>query len=53
MDIPKDWKPNRIREQLENVLMDLENEKVISHWGIVIHLMNNKLGNVIGLKLLR
>ncbi|WP_144502403.1 helix-turn-helix domain-containing protein [Bacillus thuringiensis] len=32
MDIPKDWKPNRIREQLENVLMDLENEKVISHW---------------------
>lgn len=33
MDIPKDWKPNRIREQLENVLMDLENEKVISHWG--------------------
>ncbi len=27
MDIPKDWKPNRIREQLENVLMDLENEK--------------------------
>ncbi|HDR7355673.1 XRE family transcriptional regulator [Bacillus wiedmannii] len=32
MDIPKDWKPNRIKEQLENVLMDLENEKVISHW---------------------
>ncbi|MGW5983983.1 helix-turn-helix domain-containing protein [Bacillus mycoides] len=32
MDIPEDWKPNRIREQLENVLMDLENEKVISHW---------------------
>lgn len=32
MDIQKDWKPNRIREQLENVLMDLENEKVISHW---------------------
>ncbi|CAM4267526.1 helix-turn-helix domain-containing protein [Bacillus paramycoides] len=32
IDIPKDWKPNRIREQLENVLMDLENEKVISHW---------------------
>ncbi|PEP90510.1 hypothetical protein CN582_28820 [Bacillus wiedmannii] len=32
MDIPKDWKPNRIREQLENVLMDLESEKVISHW---------------------
>ncbi|PFI80324.1 helix-turn-helix domain-containing protein [Bacillus cereus] len=32
MDIPKDWKPNRIREQIENVLMDLENEKVISHW---------------------
>ncbi|HDR3523496.1 XRE family transcriptional regulator (plasmid) [Bacillus cereus] len=32
MDIPKDWKPNRIREQLENVLMDLENEKVISRW---------------------
>lgn len=32
MDIPKDWKPNRIREQLENVLMDLEKEKVISHW---------------------
>lgn len=32
MDIPKDWKPSRIKEQLENVLMDLENEKVISHW---------------------
>ncbi|KIV72228.1 pXO1 ORF14-like protein [Bacillus mycoides] len=25
-------KPNRIREQLENVLMDLEKEEVISHW---------------------
>ncbi len=32
MDIPKEWKPYRIREQLENVLMDLEKEKVISHW---------------------
>ncbi|KEK21743.1 helix-turn-helix domain-containing protein [Bacillus gaemokensis] len=32
MDIPKEWKPNRIKEQLENVLMDLEKEKVISHW---------------------
>ncbi|MED3275326.1 hypothetical protein BK703_03110 [Bacillus thuringiensis serovar silo] len=32
MGIPKYWKPNRIREQLENVLMDLEKEKVISHW---------------------
>ncbi|KFM95599.1 XRE family transcriptional regulator [Bacillus clarus] len=32
MDIQKEWKPNRIREQLENVLMDLEKEKVISHW---------------------
>lgn len=25
-------RPNRIRELLENVLMDLEKEKVISHW---------------------
>ncbi|MGG1330341.1 XRE family transcriptional regulator [Bacillus tropicus] len=32
MGIPKYWKPNRIREQLENVLMDLEKEKVISRW---------------------
>ncbi|MEC2866311.1 hypothetical protein BK767_31605 [Bacillus thuringiensis serovar kyushuensis] len=32
MGIPKYWKPNRIREQLENILIDLEKEKVISHW---------------------
>ncbi|PFJ18208.1 hypothetical protein COD67_18335 [Bacillus cereus] len=30
--IKQNQKPNRIREQLENVLMDLEREKVISHW---------------------
>ncbi|QKH04869.1 XRE family transcriptional regulator (plasmid) [Bacillus cereus] len=44
MDIPKDWKPNRIREQLENVLMDLENEKVISHWGYSDPLDEQQIG---------
>lgn len=32
MGINQKQKPNRIREQLENVLMDLEKEEVISHW---------------------
>ncbi|KXY86331.1 MULTISPECIES: helix-turn-helix domain-containing protein [Bacillus] len=32
MGINQKQKPNRIREQLENVLMDLEKEDVISHW---------------------
>ncbi|MED2777920.1 helix-turn-helix transcriptional regulator [Bacillus thuringiensis] len=32
MGINQNQKPNRIREQLENVLMDLEKEKVLSHW---------------------
>ncbi|TKI13704.1 helix-turn-helix transcriptional regulator [Bacillus wiedmannii] len=32
MGINQNQKPNRIREQLENVLLDLESEKVISHW---------------------
>lgn len=32
MDIKQNQKPNRIRDQLENVLMDLEREKVISQW---------------------
>lgn len=32
MDINQKQKPNRIREQLENVLSDLEKEEVISHW---------------------
>ncbi|SEG86698.1 Cro/C1-type HTH DNA-binding domain-containing protein [Bacillus sp. ok061] len=32
MDIKQNQKPNRIRDQLENVLMDLEQEQVISHW---------------------
>ncbi|MEC2921364.1 helix-turn-helix transcriptional regulator [Bacillus tropicus] len=32
MGIKQNQKPNRIREQLENVLLDLESEKVISHW---------------------
>ncbi|PNK24803.1 hypothetical protein CBR59_26880 [Bacillus thuringiensis] len=32
MGINQKQKPNRIREQLENVLMDLEKEMVISHW---------------------
>ncbi|PFM56108.1 hypothetical protein COJ48_29055 [Bacillus cereus] len=32
MGINQKQKPNRIREQLENVLMDLEKEAVISHW---------------------
>lgn len=32
MGINQNQKPNRIRDQLENVLMDLEQEKVISLW---------------------
>ncbi|MEB9972552.1 helix-turn-helix transcriptional regulator [Bacillus cereus] len=32
MGINQKQKPNRIRDQLENVLMDLEKEEVISHW---------------------
>ncbi|MEN1938716.1 helix-turn-helix transcriptional regulator [Paenibacillus sp. 102] len=32
MGIPLTWKPSRIREHLENVLTDLEREKVISNW---------------------
>lgn len=32
MGINQKQKPNRIREQLENVLSDLEKEQVISHW---------------------
>lgn len=32
MGINQKQKPNRIREQLENVLSDLEKEEVISHW---------------------
>ncbi|MCU5430270.1 helix-turn-helix transcriptional regulator [Bacillus cereus] len=32
MGINQNQKPNRIRDQLENVLIDLEQEKVISHW---------------------
>ncbi|MBW3496618.1 hypothetical protein C5137_29395 (plasmid) [Bacillus cereus] len=32
MGINQNQKPNRIREQLENVLIDLEKEKVLSHW---------------------
>lgn len=33
MGINLKQKPNRIRDQLENVLIDLEKEGVISHWG--------------------
>ncbi|WIY58792.1 helix-turn-helix domain-containing protein [Bacillus arachidis] len=33
MGINQKQKPNRIRDQLENVLSDLEKEGVISHWG--------------------
>ncbi|PEY43406.1 hypothetical protein CN354_02430 [Bacillus cereus] len=32
MGIDQNGRSNRIREQLETVLMDLEKEKVISHW---------------------
>ncbi|HHQ2480338.1 TPA: helix-turn-helix domain-containing protein [Bacillus cereus] len=32
MGINQNQKPNRIQEQLEKVLLDLEKEKVISHW---------------------
>lgn len=32
MGINQKQKPNRIRDQLENVLIDLEKEGVISHW---------------------
>ncbi|UIJ69661.1 helix-turn-helix transcriptional regulator (plasmid) [Bacillus cereus] len=37
-------RPHRIREQLENVLMDLEKEKVISHWAYAEELDETKIG---------
>ncbi len=43
MDIKQNQKPNRIRDQLENVLMDLEREKVISHWEYESSLDEEKL----------
>lgn len=37
-------RPNRIREQLENVLMDLEKENVISNWSYAEELDETKIG---------
>ncbi|KFM95218.1 XRE family transcriptional regulator [Bacillus clarus] len=37
-------RPHRIREQLENVLIDLEKEKVISHWAYAEELDETKIG---------
>lgn len=44
LDIPKTWKPNRIKEQLEDVLMDLEREQVISKWEYSESLDEEKIG---------
>ncbi|CAM4264185.1 hypothetical protein BAMA_04785 [Bacillus manliponensis] len=44
LDIPKTWKPNRIKEQLEDVLMDLEREQVISKWEYSEPLDEEKIG---------
>ncbi|MFD0768947.1 helix-turn-helix domain-containing protein [Bacillus sp. CGMCC 1.60114] len=44
MDIPMNWKPNRIKDQLENVLVDLEKEKVISHWEYAESLDEEQIG---------
>ncbi|PGW43408.1 helix-turn-helix domain-containing protein [Bacillus thuringiensis] len=37
-------RPHRIREQLENVLIDLEKESVISHWAYAEELDETKIG---------
>ncbi|HDX9707673.1 TPA: XRE family transcriptional regulator [Bacillus thuringiensis] len=37
-------RPHRIREQLENVLIDLEKEKVISYWAYAEELDESKIG---------
>ncbi|MBC6974918.1 XRE family transcriptional regulator [Bacillus sp. Xin] len=37
-------RPHRIREQLENVLIDLEKEKVISHWAYSEELDESRIG---------
>ncbi|AIW88003.1 hypothetical protein bwei_5471 [Bacillus mycoides] len=37
-------RPHRIREQLENVLIDLEKEKVISHWGYAEEIDESRIG---------
>ena len=37
-------RPTRIREQLENVLIDLEKENVISHWAYAEELNEIKIG---------
>lgn len=37
-------RPTRIREQLENVLIDLEKENVISHWAYAEELDETKIG---------
>ncbi|EJR93253.1 hypothetical protein IKE_05919 [Bacillus cereus VD196] len=43
MGVKQNQKPNRIQEQLEKVLMDLEKEKVISHWEYSESLNEEKL----------
>ncbi|PER22118.1 hypothetical protein CN485_24695 [Bacillus cereus] len=37
-------RPHRIREQLENVLIDLEKEKVISHWKYAEEIDESRIG---------
>ncbi|MDM5431053.1 helix-turn-helix domain-containing protein [Bacillus mycoides] len=37
-------RPHRIREQLENVLINLEKEKVISHWGYAEEIDESRIG---------
>ncbi|KIV72618.1 pXO1 ORF14-like protein [Bacillus mycoides] len=37
-------RPHRIREQLENVLIDLEKEKVISHWEYAEEIDESRIG---------
>lgn len=43
MGIPSHWKPGRIREHIENILTDLENEKVIYSWSYSEMLDEEKL----------
>ncbi|PEA24192.1 hypothetical protein CN923_23555 [Bacillus cereus] len=37
-------RPHRIREQLENVLIDLEKEKIISHWKYAEEIDESRIG---------
>ncbi|OUB29374.1 hypothetical protein BK708_11875 [Bacillus thuringiensis serovar yunnanensis] len=44
MGINQNGRSNRVREQLENILMDLEKEKVISHWAYSEEINESILG---------